>query len=327
MIGSLGKVAFDTQHPNVRQIEPWQDGRQLATLLEAAFSQETIDASGHRMIDMLRNYGQFEPMTFGFGTSFLWIEDGQILGNASIQRNPIRRDTWIIGNVATDAAKRGRGIASAVMQACLRFAALKDARVLALQVDKGNSAAVRLYDRLGFQAVGEVTYYLRRSVRASPVPLTAELDATVRVRGARWSDREAVWQLARHNIPEPLTFSEPFERGVYRLGMRWSLFNTLNGNPEKWYLLENAASGAVLAAARTRVNIDGANHHIELMLRDDTEAVHGAALLEAAMQRFEPYISKPVYAAQSLPHLLSHEALKAVGFQAARHLVHMRMDL
>ena len=53
-----------------------------------------------------------------------------------------------------------------------------------------------------------------------PGGITAIDIATGRVRCARWSDPQAVCQPARHNIPEPLTFSEPFERGVYRLGMR-----------------------------------------------------------------------------------------------------------
>jgi GNAT superfamily N-acetyltransferase len=327
MVGSLATVAHDAPHPNVRQIEPWRDGRQLAALLESAFAHDAIDASGHRMIDMLRNYGQFEPMTFGFGTSFVWVEEGKLLGNASIQRNPMRRDTWIIGNVATDVAHRGRGIALAVMHACLAYARQRSARHIALQVDKGNDAAVNLYRKLCFVETGEVMYYLRQSVRNTPVIPEAMLTPALTIRPARWSDKSAIWRIAHENIPDVLTYSEPFDGAVYRLGFRWSLFNSLHGNPERWFILARAGGDDdAVAGARTRVNIDGTHHHLELMLSDEVSAEHGAALLERALTRFEPYVSKPVYAAQSRPHDNAHAALSRVGFSPARHLVHMRLD-
>jgi ribosomal protein S18 acetylase RimI-like enzyme len=327
VIGSLGNPAFDTQHPNVRQIEPWRDGRQLAALLESAFAQDAIDASGHRMIDMLRNYGQFEPMTFGFGTSFVWAESGRVLGNASIQRNPTRRDTWIIGNVATDPAHQGRGIGRTVVDACVRYATSRGARHIALQVDRGNTRAQRLYERAGFYLSGEVHYYMRRSVRQFPVLQRAEPDDLHRVRGARRADRDDIWNLSRHNIEDALTYSEPFDAHVYRIGLRWSFFNTLNGNPEKWWVLERLSTHELLGAIRTRVNIEGGSHHAELMLREDATEAQGEALLITALSRFEPYISRPVFAAQALPHPVSHAALQRLAFEGARKLVHMRLDV
>ncbi len=327
MVGSLTKHAFDTQHPNVRQIEPWRDGQQLAALLQSAFAQDAIDASGHRMIDMLRNYGQFEPMTFGFGTSFVWTEGGRLLGNASIQRNPMRRDTWIIGNVAADPANQGRGIGRALVDACMRYAASRGARHIALQVDRGNARAQRLYERVGFRQSGEVHYYMRRSVRQFPVLQRPEADARHRVRGARRADRESVWALSRCNIDDALTYSEPFDAHIYRIGLRWSLMNALNGNPEKWWVLEQSDTGELLGAVRTRVNIEGSSHHVELMLREDANTGQGEALLITALARFEPYISRPVFAAQSLPHPASHTALQRLGFETSRKLIHMRLDV
>jgi len=92
-------------------------------------------------------------------------------------------------------------------------------------------------------------------------------------------------------------------------------------------MLMRGPSGPVLGAVRTRANIDGPNHHVELMQRDDASPELGAVLLDAALRRFEPYISKPVYAAQSWPHASTHTALERAGFRPARHLVHMRIDL
>jgi RimJ/RimL family protein N-acetyltransferase len=324
MLFSLRKPAFETRHPHVRQIQPWRDGRQLAQLFESAFTPGSIDDSGHRMIDMLRNYGQYEPMSFGFGSSFVWVEDGHVLGNASIQRNPTRRDTWIVGNVATETSQRNRGIGQAVIEACVDYARTKGAQHIALQVDRENAPAIRLYDKTGFARLGEVTYYIRPSVRVAPCNPVAS-DAPIRE--ARWSDREPVWDAARDNIDDALTFAEPFDAGVYKLGLRWSVVNGLSGNPEKWWVLNTGPAAHLKGAVRTRVNIEGSNHHLELMLRPDADAAEGAALVETGLQRFADYISKPVNAAQSRPHEASHAALQLAGFRPLRNLVHMKLSL
>ena len=323
MAAGLRTPALSSTHPFVRPLEPWRDGKSLATLLEAAFQGDEIDASGHRMIDMLRNYGQFEPMTFGFGTSFVWVENGQVLGNASVQRNPTRRDTWIIGNVATAASQRRRGIGAAVLDACMTFARIRNARGLALQVDRPNTVAVRLYERAGFAQIGDVAYYLHPPVRHTPVPPPGPVPGCV-LRPASWADRGAVWDLARHNIPDALTYAESFDTGVYRLGARWSVFNALNGNPERWWVLQRSLTGELYGAVRTRANMDAGNHHVELMLRPEAPPEHGAALLAQALLRFEPYVSKAITAAQSLPHESSHAALALAGFAPVRELIHMR---
>lgn len=328
MFGSLRAQPFDTQHPNVRQIEPWRDGRQLAALLETAFTHDSIDASGHRMIDLLRNYGQFEPTTFGFGTSFVWADGARLLGNASIQRNPSRKDVWIIGNVATDRGFRCRGIGQAVVEACLRYAASRQVKTVALQVDRDNGPAVRLYERLGFQAVGEVTYYVRQSLRRQALEVPPP--TSVLPRDARRSDRDAVLVLTALNLPPALSYAEPFDPSVYRLGLRWSLSNALNGNPERWFVLDGMGS-ALAGAVRTRVNVEGSHHHLELLLPAGARLDAAQTLLSAGLQRIEPFISKPIYAAQSHADAdvfgVADAAYAALGFSSARQLVHMTLGL
>ncbi len=303
--------------PHIRQIDPWRDGRAVANLLEASFREDIIDEGGARMLNQLRNYGVFEALSFGFGTGFVWVEEGEVVANASVQRNLTRRDTWMIGNVATRADMRNRGIGRAVMDACIQHATRKGASVLALQADAHNKPALHLYEKAGFARVGEVTHYLRPNARQPE--LSASTDAPMRT--ARWADRAAVWALTQHNIPDALTYAESFDSSLYQLGFRWSLTNTLNGNPEQWHVLR--ANTPVAGAVRTRANIEGNSHHLELMLGDGATCEDGMALIERGLTRLERYISKPVYAAQSLPHVPTHDALLATGFAPKRTLVHM----
>ncbi len=324
MVAGLGNASALTTNPHVRQIDPWRDGRAVANLLESAFRDEIIDDTGQRLINSLRNYGMFDALSFGFGTGFVWVEDGQLVGNASVQKNFTRRDTWVVGNVATAQNCRNRGIGRAVVEACVNYAMSKGARFVALQADVTNAPALHLYEKVGFERMGEVSHYMRPSVRAQPA---SGIDTAMRIRKARWSDQHAVWALAMRNMPDALTYAEPYDAGMYRLGLRWSFMNALNGNPEQWLVMERAQDRQIAGAVRTRVNIDGSNHFVDLLLGDDTGMSEGQALLRKAMARFDEYIAKPIYAAQSLPHDAAHAALYAERFQLNRTLVHMRLAI
>jgi ribosomal protein S18 acetylase RimI-like enzyme len=313
------------QDPRVRPVDFWRDGQSVASLLELCFQHEGIDDSGHRLIHILRNYGITQSWMMQGSLGFVWIEDGRVLGNASIQRNATRRDTWIIGNVATHPDHRGRGIATAVTDACINLALRRGARYVALQVVANNVPAQRMYRTLGFQSIGEVIHYHRAPVRTSPIPppshsLTRPI---TNLRSATWRDKQEIWRLASHNTPEPLTYAEPYDASLYHLGLRWSFTNSLNGNPEKWWVADGASGP--LGAVRTRVNFDTSEHHLELMLQhaDDTQTAYDLACI--GLRRFGDYITKPIYAAQSRPHEATHAALEQTGFKPSRHLIHMRL--
>lgn len=307
--------------PQVRALEPWRDGRQLADLIEIAFSREEIGSSGARMIELLRSYGQYEPMIFGIGTSFVWIEGGRLVGNASIQRNPTRSDTWIVGNVATAPAYRGRGIARVLIEACMRHASMRGARHIALLVDEGNASARRLYESMDFSAQGVTTYFMRPSSGDGCANAT---DAAVRA--ARRADRGAVWKLARRNIPDAYTYAEPFDSGLYRLGLFWSLRNQFHGSREGWYVFDDAAH-SVIGAVRMHVGRDEMHHHVELMLDERASVIHGERLLVQALSELARRPPLPIAAAQSRTNDAAEQALENVGFARQRILVHMRRKI
>ncbi len=316
------RTAFSPADPHIRQIDPWRDGRAVANLLEASFRDEAMNDEGVRLIHALRNYGMLDALTFGSSTGFVWVEDGQLIANASVQRNYTRRDTWIIGNVATQPAYRNRGIGRAVVEACIQYAASRGARYVALQADVGNRPALHLYEKLGFRRLGEVTHYHR------PASLDLEdEDGTHRVRKARWSDRAAVWALAQRHVPERFTFAEPFDANVYRLGLRWSLLNALNGNAEQWLVLDAGRRGELLGAVRTRATFEGSYHHLEVLPGVAATVGDVVQLIECGLRRLEDYVSKPIYAAHACIDETAHVGLRAAGFQPMRTLVHMRLML
>lgn len=331
MVAGLSKAPATAIDPHVRPLDPWRDGPAVANLLELAFRDEIgSDSSGQRMIHMLRHYSPLDALVGDDMRGFVWVEQGQIVGNVSLQRNPTRRDTWVIGNVATHPAWRNRGISTALIHAAIAFARSRQGRFVALQVVEGNTPALRVYERAGFRALGAVTHYRRPSVRAQSLPLLPDASA---VRRARRADRDAVWTVARFNIPDHLTYAEPFDASTYRLDWRWWVSNLFNGWREQWLVRDaadhpaDAGSQSIVGAIRTRVNFDLSEHHVELMLDARASVEDGVSLLVAGLRRFEEYVSRPLYCAQSRPHEATHGALQAVGFQPTRTLVHMAVEV
>ncbi|HEY3378182.1 MAG TPA: GNAT family N-acetyltransferase, partial [Armatimonadota bacterium] len=273
MVAGLNSIALDALDPHIRPINAWRDGAAIADLLELSFRDEVIDENGQRMIRMLRNFGPLESILMEGSPGFVWVEDGKVLGNVGTQINPTRRNTWVIGNVATHPEHRNRGIASALMGAMLQFTRSRGARHVALQVVDGNAPAVHLYEKYGFISVGAVSYYRRAAVRQSPVWHDISASSALMVRRAGWHDSDNVWRVTRFNLPDELTYSEPFDEAHYHLGLRWSLSNAFSGSPERWLVGET--DGRFSGAVRTRVNLDMSEHHIELMLRNESSEGDG----------------------------------------------------
>ncbi len=76
----------------------------------------------------------------------------------------IVQDELHINNVAVAPAHRGQGVGMALLRFVLRFAAGLGARRATLEVRRSNTAAKKLYERLGFETVG-----VRRNYYSSPV--------------------------------------------------------------------------------------------------------------------------------------------------------------
>lgn len=74
---------------------------------------------------------------------------------------------WVVVQIQISPALQGRGIGERALRVVLR-AAEADALPVTLKVLKGNPAK-RLYDRLGFEIVGEdeTQFHMRRAARAS----------------------------------------------------------------------------------------------------------------------------------------------------------------
>jgi GNAT superfamily N-acetyltransferase len=88
---------------------------------------------------------------------FVAVERGQVLGTASLLW---LRKTGVVLGVATDAAARGRGIATHLLAGMPALAQRKGRAWLALDVAAENATAIRVYQRLGYTESRRYAWYV-----------------------------------------------------------------------------------------------------------------------------------------------------------------------
>ena len=92
---------------------------------------------------------QLEDALYNDASCFIVAEDGEggVLGYAGLTTV---LDEGYINNIAVEEAARKHGVASALLDVFVRFAAV-NLSFLTLEVRKSNAPAIALYEKFGFQ--------------------------------------------------------------------------------------------------------------------------------------------------------------------------------
>ncbi len=88
---------------------------------------------------------------------FVAVEGDRIVGNASMR--------WAgVSDLGMEVAKdrRGRGVGSALLEACIKWARANDVHKIELRVWPHNVAAIGLYEKFGFEREGHLKRHYRR---------------------------------------------------------------------------------------------------------------------------------------------------------------------
>lgn len=93
------------------------------------------------------------------------VEGGRVVGTAAVF---FVGNAGYIGGVATDAAARGRGIGTRIMELAQSVIRAHKKPWLALDVESENETAIRLYARLGYREVARYDWYV--GVAPSRIP-------------------------------------------------------------------------------------------------------------------------------------------------------------
>jgi ribosomal protein S18 acetylase RimI-like enzyme len=314
----------------MRPFDIGRDLRPVAELIADAFTNE-LDPRGlaalREMRIMSHLSGLLKLLSRSTGdlddvfTGYVWVEDGKIVGNITVQRADKYGNRWQIANVAVARAYRGRGIARMLMHRALDHVAAADGRWAVLQVYDHNMVARTLYAHLGFEEVGGmVDLVLDRLPRVAMPPrrddfrpfsaqnwqplyelATAQLNAQ-----AQW------WRsLRRSDFQVPL--EQQFSEWLWRsLGRQRILRRCIQS-------VRRFEAAAVLTAARWR-----GDHELSLWVRPEAYGTAEAHLVQWALATLQDFPRAPLRTTLAADHLQGLATLQEFGFRRLQTLITMR---
>lgn len=210
---------------HLRPLNPQRDMADVADLVELCFA-DSLDQDGRRYLQDMRVAARTpgylwlasaaEQWSSVPLTGYVWVEGGKIVGNLSLVPYRIQgKRHYLIANVAVHPDYRCKGIGQALTRQGLEYARESGAPSTWLQVREGNSTAVRLYEKLGFQERARRTTWHSSHVYTSHV-----LKENIRI-GARHA---GLWGIQKgwldQTYPEELRWNLPLKPDLLQPGIR-----------------------------------------------------------------------------------------------------------
>ncbi len=308
--------------PGMRRVDPARDMAGIANLVETAFAGQ-LDPAGLQMLREMRAFGRAGWIGWALGRLFLppaanpdgfvWIEDGRVVGNASLLAVDGRPERWVMANVAVSPNYRRRGIARSMVRASLDLAAERRASLVVLQVKSLNDGARALYASLGFQTLTTRTTWIRPAGRPAESVETAG-----RARRRQPADWVVQWSLAQRNYPEGLFWPYPLNAAFFRPS---NLLAGIDLQSKKHWVWQEG--GEIQASLTAQARAEEGGWRLALIVDPAARGRAEAALLQTAL--WELPFNMPM--ALDYPQGISEDALRRAGFRPERSLTWMSIDL
>lgn len=324
------------QLSGLRPIEPGRDLGKVANLIQTAFADD-LDRSGQSMLREMRTLSRLGPLLWWFDQSnpalndllsgFVWVEDGQVVGNVTVSQASPASQRWVISNVAVAPEYRGRGIGRMLMQAALDSIRASHGRYVTLQVRDDNAAALHLYRALGFREVFGTAY-----LRLDRVPGDISLPPSAPGIHFRWlssADTHQAYQLARLAIPEAVQAEQPIRSTRYAVSFETRLGDWLkalvgSGPALRLVAVSHDQMQALLIAEPTAWRPEG---YISLVVHPSCRGLVEQHLIARALRHLRRWSQHVAVARHPTYHPEGIQAFDSFGFRKERTLLWMRCEL
>ena len=311
-----------------RLFEPARDFGAVAHLLEESFRPDHNFPFSN--IPFLREFGIF-LWTLGYApgfpdmtTGFVWIENGQIVGNTTLTPDEGRLDRYMITNVAVKPSFRRQGIARALMQESIHHLRELNVKTALLNVRPNNPGAVKLYRDLGFVEIetrGEWTH--PTSHRAPPRVWHA-----IALRPLREADHRAVVDLVHAATPVTVQRYRP-ARNEFDIPWDDRLAETVGDflmgqTTHRWALDLDGRLAALLLVRAQRL---ASPHYVSAATHPDFRGRVEDDLAAFALRELARYPAREIRAFATSTHPEWLAALEQNGFQMQNALTLMALAL
>ncbi len=314
----------------LRPFDIGRDLRPVAELIADAFTNE-LDPRGlaalREMRIMSHLSGLLKLLSRGTGdlddvfTGYVWVEDGRIVGNITVQRADKYGNRWQIANVAVARKYRGRGIARLLMHRALDHVAAADGRWAVLQVYDHNTVARTLYAHLGFEEVGGmVDLVLDRLPR---VTMPARRSDFRPFSGQNW---QPLYDLATAQLNTQAQWWRSLRRSDFQIALDQQFSEWMWRSLGKQRVLRRCfqsfrrfEAAAILTVARWR-----GEHRLEMWVRPEQYGALEEHVVQWALAALQEYPRAPLRTTLAASHSAGLVVLQEYGFRRTQTLVTMR---
>lgn len=306
----------------LRRSRPLDDMAAAGNLLETAFGDD-LDATGHRMVREMRRFGEmglpgkiigflFKPGV-SLPAGFVWMEEGQLVGNAHTVRVPGYPRRWVLANVAVHPDYQRQGIGRALIKACIEDLLKKGTEEIMLQVRAEHQGAIELYESFGFNRI--ITRRQWRTSSLNAASLQQDRLFPVQLRQPQEWEEQA--DLAQRLHPEGLSWPSPAIKAYFQSGQLTELLGL--GKRRHWIWREQ---GRMLGSLTMRWKSEGRYWQCLLVVEPEARGIVEPGLISVAvrelrLQRATLRLDYPVGPAD--------HALSKMGFRLQRTLTWMRL--
>lgn len=306
----------------------------LADLIELVFA-DSMDSSGRAALREMRYLSRMgvglnvishvNELANGVGMGYVWVANGQIVGNVSIYAGSWPQDlgsAWIIANVGVHPDYQKRGIARQLMQTSLEAIRQRGGTLAVLQVDEDNHPARHLYRTLGFREERTWTTWRRSSSIRTP---TAHYSENVYIRRRRLGEWKTEMALANRLRPQHqggMGWMRPlhpslFRRSFWQTMGDWLSLRTIER------LVIRAAEGDRLLASLWAESSFASRTRLTLMVDPLFQGIYDDLLLNNVVRRLG---RTPLTIEHPTDEHITNDVLRRYHFTPQRDVIHMRWN-
>lgn len=324
------------QKDGLRPINLRTDLAELADLIELVF-RDVMDASGRAAIQEMRYISRMGPglnvlnrlnnTALGISKGFVWIQDGRLVGNASIYPSNWPKDmgtAWMIANVGVHPDYQRRGIARHLMEASLDLIRELGGQHAVLQVDYDNHAALHLYNSMNFVRERAFNMWSRSALAPAPSVYRNEDLFLARRRDGDWREEYDLAQHTRPNSRGGIGWTKPTHPSQFRMGFWQSLTQLFSLNSRERMVIRDRERSQIRAALWAETGFGLSRTRLTLLVDPDYVHPYAEALLNNMLRRHRTtaFIIDHPYDDDA-----TNDLLFKYRFRINRTVWHMRLDL
>ncbi len=323
-------VGARTPRSGLQPFDPARHMFQVADLVAQVFAAE-LDAKGRQALREMRWVGRLSPVMGSMLTMALlnedftghvWLEEGRVVGNVTLQQADMSGFRWRISNVAVAPSYRGRGIGRALVQAALAEIAERGGSWALLQVRADNQVAYHLYRDLRFEDVSRVGLWQLTAPRWQPEEAAGDLklEPLQARHGREWL---ALARAARSDLAR---WYEEVRAEDYVLSTGRRLGEVLGRavgvqDVARWGVRRE---GRLVAAIEARTGLFAEHDTLRFTVHPEARGQVERPLLARALAWLARPAALPVLVEHDGEHREGVAALEEAGFRALRDLITMR---